>query len=423
VPITVDGQTYPSGSYVIPMDQPKSGLVTTLFERTFYPDNPWTRTENGVPIDPWDMTTDTMPEFMGVVVHPLQVLPGEPLEQVAVPVLPEGGITKRSDGQDFLLSASNNASFAAVNDLLALGAEVMRLPGAFRWEDAVFPAGSFVIKTIGPDIVAKVAASHHVEMFRVQEEALGAVQIQPLRIGIFQRYWGGNADEGWTRLVLEQFRFPYITIQDQDVNVGNLSDRIDVLVIPADTTTYITGDVQTLWEKHIANKPYVLFPPEYQSGINADGIQAIKEFVAAGGRLVAMGQSCSFAIDAFALDVVNVVEGLDTTTFFCPGSTLKAEIDPLHPAGYAMPENTFLVFYASAAFEIPAGAGCAVVARYAQTDVLQSGWLIGEEYLAGKAAVLSVPWGDGEVALIGCRVQNRAQTDGAYKLLFNQFYR
>ena len=55
-------------------------------------------------------------------------------------------------------------------------------------------------------------------------------------------YGGGNIDEGWTRLVLEQFNFPYKSIFDPEIKAGNLIDKYDVLVIPNDSTATITGE-------------------------------------------------------------------------------------------------------------------------------------------------------------------------------------
>ena len=48
-------------------------------------------------------------------------------------------------------------------------------------------------------------------------------EIRRARIGMYQRYWGGNMDEGWTRLVLEQFGFPYQTLRDAEIKAGNLN--------------------------------------------------------------------------------------------------------------------------------------------------------------------------------------------------------
>ena len=62
------------------------------------------------------------------------------------------------------------------------------------------------------------------------------------RVAMYQRFGGGNIDEGWTRLVLEQFNFPYTSIFDPEIKAGNLIDKYDVLVIPNDATATITGD-------------------------------------------------------------------------------------------------------------------------------------------------------------------------------------
>ncbi len=59
------------------------------------------------------------------------------------------------------------------------------------------------------------------------------------------------------------------------------------------------------------------------------------------------------------------------------------------------------------------------IVTYVDRDVLQSGWLLGEEAIAGKAAVVAVGHGEGTVFLIGFRAQHRHQTHGTYKLVFN----
>src|SRR5262249_38711248 len=69
---TVGDRVYPAGSTVIPLAQPKSGLIRTLLGRTFYPDDAWTRLADGSPARPYDTTTDTIAEFMGVHVEPIE---------------------------------------------------------------------------------------------------------------------------------------------------------------------------------------------------------------------------------------------------------------------------------------------------------------------------------------------------------------
>ena len=38
----------------------------------------------------------------------------------------------------------------------------------------------------------------------------GTHDVKKLRIGMYQRYGGGNIDEGWTRWLIEDFKFPSV---------------------------------------------------------------------------------------------------------------------------------------------------------------------------------------------------------------------
>jgi len=61
-----------------------------------------------------------------------------------------------------------------------------------------------------------------------------------------------------------------------------------------------------------------------------------------------------------------------------------------------------------------------VVVRYAEKDILMSGWAKGEDkYLKNKAAMMDVTLGEGHVILFGFKPQFRGQPRASYKLLFN----
>jgi hypothetical protein len=51
--------------------------------------------------------------------------------------------------------------------------------------------------------------------------------------------------------------------------------------------------------------------------------------------------------------------------------------------------------------------------------VLASGWLVGEKVIAGKAALIDAPIGEGRAVLFGMRPQYRAQSYQSFKLFFN----
>ena len=91
-----------------------------------------------------------------------------------------------------------------------------------------------------------------------------------------------------------------------------------------------------------------------------------------------------------------------------------------------MPEKGLVLFWSRPAFEIIPSDHSEDYQRvvvYPDRDLLRSGWLIGEEHLAGKAGMVSAKHGEGSVVLIGFRTQNRAQTHGTFKLLFNTLMR
>ena len=91
-----------------------------------------------------------------------------------------------------------------------------------------------------------------------------------------------------------------------------------------------------------------------------------------------------------------------------------------------MPKETLVFHWDGPSFEINDGFAAdnyVMPIKYVSHDVLQSGLLTGEEYVANKGALVVCKKGEGEVVLYGFGPQNRAQTTGTYKLVFNMLYR
>jgi hypothetical protein len=417
---TAAGRVYPAGSWLVSMAQPKMGLIRYLLGRTMYPDNEWTRARDGSPMRPYDMATDTMFEFMGVRVEPLNEPAPANLPKLTGTVPAAGKVAPNSTA--YSLDGRLNESYHALNLLLDKGVAVRRVDKA----GAGLRVGDFVVAAPEPTLggVAKITGVDFAGL--PSASAPAAHEVKRQRVAMYQRYAGGNADEGWTRWLLEQFGFPYTTLMDAEIKKGNLNEKYDVILLPEDSTARITGERPT-GRGEAAARPEDAVPPEYRSGIGNEGVTALKTFVEKGGSLVTFGASSNFAIEKLGVSVRNVVASKSSKEFWCPGSTLRAKFDSSNPLGYGMPgEGLALYMAGSPAFEILPGEHnerYEIIVRYADRDLLESGWLVGEETLAKKAAMVSAQIGAGRVILIGFRTQHRAQTYGTFKLLFNALIR
>ncbi|HSR51785.1 MAG TPA: M14 metallopeptidase family protein [Acidobacteriota bacterium] len=415
-PLTVGKTAYQPGSYVVPMAQPKMGLVRNLLGRTFYPDNEWTRARDGSPLRPYDTSTHTMAEFMGVQVDAAE----QPVEGELALLSEDVPLSGSVDAQaPWLLDGRLNASFKAVNLLIDQGIEVER---AHQAGDSV-RIGDFVVSGGSADVLGPIADETGVHFVHLEgRPGQGVRPLKRLRTGMYHRYRGGNMDEGWTRFLLEQFAFPYTSLKDDEIKAGDLASTYDVIILPHDSAAMITGEEPPSPRRRRRQE----YPPEYMTGIGKEGVEALKAFVEEGGRLVTLGQAAELALEKFDLNVRGALEGLSSREFFCPGSTLRVRFDNTNPLAYGMPSQGLVLFWQGPAFEITPSRHndrYSPVATYAKKDILQSGWLIGEEHIAEKAGMVAARHGQGEVVLIGFRTQHRAQTHGTFKLLFNTMLR
>jgi len=417
------GVTYGPGSFVVSAEQPKMGLIRYLLGRTFYPDDSYTRDKDGSPIRPYDMATDTMYEFMGVRVDPQDEAVKADLAKLtsAVPAIGKVG-AKTAFGYSF--DGRLNDSFKALNMLFDKGIAVRRIDAA-----GDLRPGDFVVAAGSEAVLAEVAKQTGVDFAPLRSEVKQpAHEMKRLRIAMYQRYGGGNMDEGWTRLLLEQFSFPYTSIKDAEIKAGSLNGKYDVVIFPEDSTATITGDRTAAPAGGRGGGGGgggrgESAPPEYRTGIGNEGVTALRDFVQKGGTIVALGGASNFAMDRLGVAARNALAGLPPKEFFCPGSTLKTSFDASQPLAYGMPGEGLVTFLGSGlAFDLTPtnhNEEYSVIARYADRDILYSGWLVGEQNLAKHAAMVAAQIGQGQVVMYGFRVQHRAQTHGTYKLLFN----
>ncbi len=424
---TVEGTEYPAGSYVILLEQPRRALAKTLLEIQRYPER--RLYPGGPPERPYDVAGWTLPLQMGVRVVEVARPFRAPLERLVEPVAPVGHVRDISEGRGasevvWLLDTRANRAFSAVNEILASGLfRVERLRREVTLQGRTYPAGSFVLSAAEGGrqsraelqrTLQEIARRHGVDFQATRERLPESAPLARRRIGLY-RSWVPSMDEGWTRWVLEQFGFPYRTLRDADIRAGDLRARLDVLILPSDSPREIR-------EGHRPGS----YPPEYTGGLGREGVENLKAFVQAGGTLLALGESSDLVLEEFGLPVRNVLRGVPPSEYFCPGSILRVRMNPEHPLAYGMPAEADVYMVGGLAFELTAEGDRAeapeVVARYAD-DPLRSGYLLGREKIAGRVALLDIPYGQGRVILVGFRAQHRGQSWGTFKVLFNALFR
>lgn len=350
-----EGRAYGLGTSVIKLNQPYGSFAKAILEKQSYPD---LRDDAGHPIPPYDVTAHTMSLLAGIE---------------AIPVY----------------------------DTLEL-----KLPKGYWGEVNLSDVGC-----IAKEIDLAVYRSHIPSM-----------------------------DEGWTRWVLgddKPHRNPVMypcdslshhSITNEQIRSGAIKTsirRAGQLPVPRAETGVIVfpdqspGSILNGYAKG-------LMPDEYTGGLGKEGVANLKKFVENGGTLIFLNRSTEFAIEQFGLPVKNVTKGLARKDFYIPGSILRTELDTTHPIARGMDRESIAWFEDSPAFEIQTDPlalanNFRIIARYPKDpkQVLLSGWALGAEKIAGKAALVEFRIGKGKIYLFGFRPQYRGQSLATFPLFFN----
>ena len=396
-PFTAGGVRYGAGSWVVPMAQPYRAHAKDLLEVQRFP-----RIEQypGGPVQrPYDVAGWTLPLQMGVRVVATDDAP------------PVAGASSAPR------AATGGATPAAAG---AAGAACPTSAGGDRLENTDCYRG--VMARLRRGRAVRLAAS------RAGAPPLAVPRLP--RVALY-RPWTANIDEGWTRWVLERFEFPYVTLTDSMVRAGGLRDQFDAVLVPD----------MNLREARDGQSPDSV-PAPYAGGMGTAGLGELQRFVEAGGTLVLLDRASEIATQAMNVPVTRITvaprrdddesdverggardsarraagDGL-----YAPGSIFRVLVDGTQPVAYGMPDTAAVYFTNSVTFDVVAGSGVRVIARYPERggDILLSGFLQGASRIAGKAAAVEAPLGSGRVVMFGFRPQYRGQSYGTFRMLFN----
>jgi Zinc carboxypeptidase len=369
-------QDVPLGSYLVFLSQPYRPNVQALFERQEYPER---RGPDGAAERPYDVAGWTLPLQMGVeTARVFRIV--EPERERRLTLIADERDVRRDLGLRLAEERRADERRSDTNGRRAGPDERRAGPGARRAAPAPLPRSP----------VANPLP-------------------RPVRLALYKG-WTASMDEGWTRYLFDTFNVPFESLQDAGVRAGGLREKYDVIVLPSMRLREI-----------VEGRAKETAPAEFTGGITARGVENLRRFVEEGGTLVCWDDSVEFAIKSLNLPLRNVLENLKSSEFYCPGSILRVEVETDDPLARGLPRLLDAYFVNSAAFEPTDPRRVRVFARYAarKEELLRSGWLLGAQHLAGRAAAVEVSLGRGRVRLFGFRPQHRAQTWATFPLVFN----
>jgi hypothetical protein len=406
-----DGIEYPAGTKVVLVAQPFGRFAKTMLERQVYPDlreNP-----GDAPKVPYDVTAHTLGLAMGVEIVQVKDAFQANLRQIETLERPVGAVHGEAE-PFYIFSPELNASVKAANLLLAKGFRVSRTSDWEQVQDREFKPGAFVVE--GGEGLAKAmkeASRLGVDFYGVEDLPEVAFEVLKPRVGVYKA-WLPNADEGWLRMVLEEYGFDYLSLTPQDVRQGKLSERVDVLIFPDLTRDTIVDGMKGL--KQATPERY---EPMYRIGLGEEGNKEVLRFLEDGGCVITLNHACSYPIKDLQAPAENPLEGLKEQELYIPGSILSVNVDETHPLGFGFDREASVMFLHSPAFKVKEGYAAA---KYPESNPLLSGWILGEKLLHGLAAAAEVPAGRGMIILLGFPPHFRNQYRSTFKMLFNAIY-
>jgi hypothetical protein len=408
----VEVKQAPGGDIWIPLAQPYGRFVDEMFTVQRYPEVKLVAGRDIV--RPYDVSAWSLPLMMGVTVERATLPDGLAAYAPAAPSAP-------TDGGTFALVPAGPEPAKVVAAAVRTG-KAWVAPAALT-TDRTWPAG-----TIFFDAAAARGAAGKAEpgvaWTAVPALPRGAVPLSAPRVGLYKS-WAVSMDEGWTRFVLEQYGFEPRSLDNKAMRAGNLAASFDAIVLADESKDVIATGRPKREEGDMRYVPEQ--PVEYRGGLEKEGAAALRDFVKAGGTLVAMGAATEYAIDELGLPVRNALGRARSDEFLVPGALLRVRVDGSHPVTRGLPAEVAVFQDKAIAFEttLP-GAEMErwVLASYPddRRDILLSGFLQGEDRLERRAAAVALTSGKGKVVLLGFRPQHRAQTPGTFPFLFNALW-
>ena len=438
-PFAVKGRNYPAGSYVVKTNQPFRPHVLDMFEPQDHPND--FAYPGGPPKRPYDNAGYTLAFQMGIQFD--RIFDGfdgpfEEIKGLASP-LPKT-LAGASAPAGYLVSHAMNDAFIAVNRALKVNADVYVTRSPLSAGGKTYPAGTFYVSATpaSTSMLRELGRSNGVTSEGVSTAPpTDARKLHTMRVALWDQY-GGSMPSGHTRWLLEQFEFPFDVIYPATLDAGSLASKYDVIILPSGAMPAREGagggrggggggfaqDTSSI-------------PAEFRNRLGrvsiARTVPQLKQFIEAGGTVVAVGTSSTLGMH-LGLPMANalvertaagVERDLPGDKFYVPGSVLRVQVDTTLAISAGLRRDVDVFYDNSPAFRLgtdAAAKGVKVVAWFPNATPLRSGWAWGQSYLDGAVQAAEATIGKGKLYMFAPEITFRGQPHGTFKWLFNGIY-
>lgn len=377
----LDGMSYPAGTYVVWMDQPKRGLANTILS------------------DGLDLSAIPGLEFYSpptVWSHPLlwgvrRAVMEEPLALQTTPVskaaAPRGTVEGGKAGAYAYLPTSI-AAIQATNELLAGGAAVWRAPSSFSDGGRDFDAGAFILSGAARETANRLASRYGLDVYALGAAPAGAVRLREQRVALY-------ASDGGAMGLLERFGFKYDVFTRNDLNDATKPPLTDYDVFINTSVNVNTG------------------------GLNATGKAKLTDYFAAGKDYVGIGGTgallASQMMPLFVFTSTSYPGTLD--------SAIRVDYNVGDPVGSGFGAQGFGFANGTRTFG-DLGADVHVAAQVHDPDFLVSGYWPDWQMSGAAGQPIVIRWASGtqDAALIGLDPIFRGHPEDSFRLVANAIY-
>jgi hypothetical protein len=420
--VKIGAETFATGSYLVKLNQPYGRLAKNLLEKQDYPDPALTTYDDSgwsmgfaFNVDVREIKDSTILTASAPLIK---------LAEVKVPVVGSG-----SAGLAVAHLGSNNM----ITFRYHLRNLRMRIAEAsFTAEGVTFPAGSFIVTGTAAELQSareQVAALGLTAANLTAAPTVAAHDAPVPRVAIYSQ-WSGTQELGWYRHAFDQFGIPFDLIFKERVAKGNLKADYDVIIMAAQNI----NRAAVLAAPAAKPVPYMKSDkykslgvygetPDMTGGFGAVGVDAINQFLAAGGTLITTLQAVRYPIE------FGLARSVDTETpagVNAQKPLITAEImRPEHPVFYGYGTKQFPVKFGQnqQVFKVGVADQANVLAQFVGGDAsVLSGLMIGADNLKGRAFAIDEPNavnGHGRVIMFANNPVYRWQNHGEFNMVFN----